>query len=104
MAVFAVNRDEITGLDHIYQYLELFLIRMPRDMDVFDLLVYYIGPVPAQVVYNVVDGTLVSWNELRGEDYRIPFLNSEFLVIVESHPAQGAHRLALRAGGQHHHL
>ena len=76
MAVLAVNRDEIAGLDHVYEYLQLFLIGVPGDMDVFDLLVDYIRPVPAQVVYDVLNGALVSGNEPRGKDYRIPFLDS----------------------------
>jgi hypothetical protein len=64
MSKFAVNRDEIPRPNDIEHGFELFAVSVPGHMYVSHLLMDYFSPLPIKMVYDVLDGPLVSGNEL----------------------------------------
>ena len=97
--VFAMNRYEKAGLHRVQHQLELFLAGVAGDMHLGHLFVEDLGAATIEMVDQFGNCALVAGNHARGEDHRVPLFQLDLLVIVHGDAGQGAHRLALAAGG-----
>ena len=104
--VVAVNRNEEFWPHQVDEQPHLLLAAVAGDVNqsVLAVVVNHVGLAAAQVIDHAKNSLLVAGNNARAQHHRVAGLNVRVLVVVHRGAAQCAHRLALRAADQDHHL
>ena len=98
VAPLAVDRHEVARLDHVEQVQQLAGRRVAGDVHLGDVLVDDEGAGPGQLVDHPVDRGLVAGHQRAGQHDGVAGRDRDVPVVADRHPAQRAHRLALRPG------
>ena len=102
VTTFAVDRHEPARPNEGQQQPELLLRAVTRGVHRVGRHVEDVRAAAVQRVDHPVDRGFVPGDQARREDHRVPFLELDPLVIARGHQAEGAVRLALRAGADDH--
>ena len=102
VADLAVDRQHVARLDDVVAVEQLAGAGVAADVHEGVALVDHVGAPAGQAVDDAVDGVLVARDERAGQDDGVALLEVHEGVAALGDPAQGAQRLALRAGGDQH--
>jgi hypothetical protein len=85
MAVLAVDRDDVLGLDDVVEQDEVVAAGVTGHVDVGEPLVDHLRAPPRQPVDRAEHGVLVAGDQARGEDDRVALPDLDVLVVAGGH-------------------
>ena len=100
--LLAVQRDEEPGLGQGVDDLQLLLAGVAGHMQHIRLVIHHVGPLAEQLVDDPAHRHLIAGNGGGGNNDLVLGADVDLLMGGEGHAVQGAHLLALAAGGDDH--
>ena len=101
MSIFAVNGNEIFGLNELQEELLFFLAGVAGNVNgAGGIVVVDQGATAEHVVEHAEDGFFVSGNDARGEDDGVVFVDGDEAMIIDGDAGHGRHGLGLASRWQ----